>query len=210
MDFKSKKVAYQSMQGKQYFNADQALLKKVKPDEPFAHKQPLSPGAEEKLQREILWILLDFVTVDQIQENRGISAKPEPDKGDENPAERATKIEALRTVDFDNKKTDNNLVNDLFGYFKLSATGKKKTDKMVALKAFLDTLPKPVEGTEGETTGPVTGGEQIQPESGNIPPAINAQTDELQGKVEELEDENQELQEKVEALEDEIEEQKKS
>lgn len=70
MDFKTKKAAYNQMQGKQYLEADQALLKSLRPNNPFANKTAASDVHQEKLQREILWLLLDMVSIEDIEENR--------------------------------------------------------------------------------------------------------------------------------------------
>lgn len=70
MDFRSKKEAYNKMQGAAYFEADQALLKKLATNNPFANREAANEKAAEKLQREILWALLDIASIEAIQENR--------------------------------------------------------------------------------------------------------------------------------------------
>lgn len=70
MDFRSKKIAYNKMQAAEHLKADQALLKKLAPNNPFASREAANEKAAQKLQREILWVLLDIASIEAIEENR--------------------------------------------------------------------------------------------------------------------------------------------
>lgn len=255
MNFREKKAAYNTMQGKQHFEADQALLKAKNPKHAMATKEAKSEKTAEKLQREILWALLDLVSIEEIEANRknsdtgsqeleitidrikadckiiaeAASELPEkaqvtldlyhtiqadyeglpPDNKLElslilkaaiakfiaaytgrltaqleaaeneaaatdiindiirlasilpeeasakiiefsqsrNPFKKseeeiyAENITKLRNIDFEDKKTNNELVNELFDFFKLKSKNKKKASKMIALNVFIKTVP---------------------------------------------------------------------
>lgn len=70
MDYRTKKAAYNTMQGVEYFEADQALLKVKQPQNRFSSIEGKSDKAREKYQREILWLLLNFCTIAEIEANR--------------------------------------------------------------------------------------------------------------------------------------------
>ena len=85
MNFKEKKIAYDNLKGEQYFEADLSLLKEKAPGNEWCKKKIFHPA---KAQAEILWILLDLVTKEDVITNRReILKKKEPEKVKELAAE---------------------------------------------------------------------------------------------------------------------------
>ncbi len=80
MKFAEKKKAYHELQGACHLEADRELLKKKAPQSPALNFGIIRSG---KLQREILWALLDVATVNEITTNRKPTEQqkyPEPKK----------------------------------------------------------------------------------------------------------------------------------
>jgi len=212
MEFRTKKPIYEAMKGEQYCEADLALLHKVAPTHKLCEKKVYNPA---KMQAEVLWELLDLCTKEEIRINRReLMEKKKVSLGDSS----NQKINDLLALDLsDEKACKIEDIDDFIKSLDIKPAGKKKTDKIEALKAFILTLPKEVEGKTEETTAPVAEGTQIPaPGTENLAPIkveneeLKSENEELQEKVEELEGENEDLQEKVEELETELDEQKKS
>lgn len=147
MNFREKKTAYGKMQGKQYFAADQALLKSKKPEDRFATMKVVGDKAFEKIQREILWTLLAIFSVEEIKTNRknfGAGSKESHSDqaiGEQNKS-RDEQIAALKAFDLSDPKCDFEKVQAFYKFFELKSAGKKKADKIAALKKFVKALPK--------------------------------------------------------------------